>query len=702
MRTWRAGRGERATAQGAWRRSRRGRRSALTVAAVAALALPGALPAGAAGWSVWRNRGAFPTVPAVVHAVSCPTTSLCVAAGVTYAGTGLILRSTDGGVHWSQMTVPLGTAELGDVSCGTATTCEATVLNNGFGGVEVIGSTDAGMTWHAQSLGIAADLADVETVRCFSATQCVLTGFGQGYEATVEMTTDGGATWSSISPFGNVDTFGVEGVDCTSATTCIITGWEGLQSTTVGVAARTTDGGITWTQLAVPADVQVVWEVACTSSTTCEAPAGTSGNSVVLGTTDSGATWTEQAIPSGASPLFISCPVASTCFASGYSHTVFNTSAGLLLTTTDGGTTWTPIALPGTSEDAQGISCPSATRCVLPGLSAHGFPQLYDVSSGTASLDPTLAYGVTGVFDVTCASLQRCVAAGDTSSPSLGSTGSILTSSTTGRTWTARTPDHTVAAYVSVSCPTPATCLSLGVASNDSTRVLERTTNAGATWSEVARGGWPVGTVTCHTTTSCLVYGGAILYTTPALHGHYAKGKLPKGVYAIFSASCVTATLCVGVGANQHQKPVAMRSTDAGRTWALVAVPTTRFQMDSLVCTSPRFCLAGGYATNNFSNQGAGTMERSTDGGLTWHLAKPPASTPGLTSVGCLSARDCVALGGADYATSLLVSTDGGVHWHYGHVAQGIEFEYSLRCSAAGCWTIGQKDDGTIELEVLR
>src|SRR5579871_2811452 len=101
MRTWRAGRGERATAQGAWRRSRRGRRSALTVAAVAALALPGALPAGAAGSSVWRNRGAFPTVPAVVHAVSCPTTSLCVAAGVTYAGTGLILRSTDGGLHWS-------------------------------------------------------------------------------------------------------------------------------------------------------------------------------------------------------------------------------------------------------------------------------------------------------------------------------------------------------------------------------------------------------------------------------------------------------------------------------------------------------------------------------------------------------------------------------------------------------------------------
>ncbi len=678
------------------------RRGAGLVVAASVIALLGSLPSGAATPRAerWVTRGAYAPVPYTVHAVSCPTTTLCIAVGVTSVGTGLVLRSADGGRTWSAAQLPIETSELGDVSCGSPTMCEATVLDASFSDVQVIGTTDGGIHWHVQTVNSQADLSDVETVKCSTALDCVATGSGNNGEATIILTTDGGENWESISPFGSIDNFGIEGVNCSSSTTCLVTGWQAGQTTSSGVAAKTTDGGITWTQETVPSDVSVIWELACTSATVCEAPAETTTGWEVLGTADGGVTWTEQTVPSGASPLFISCPAALTCFASGFERTAFDSSEGILLTTVDGGTTWTTVPLPTVSADAQGVSCASATTCVVAGASQFDVPQLYHVSGGVASLDPPLVSGVTSLQSISCGAAARCEATGSTLTRR-GDVGAILTTASTGSIWAVRAPNANTSVFLANSCPTASVCYAIGVSNGGSSRVIERTTNAGATWKVVTSGEFYSNEISCVTTTSCVVSGGQVRYSSPATSGHFRASSVPKGLF-VQAVSCPTVLECVGVAQDQHGRPAVVRSTDGGRAFVQVkAVPKT-FTMYEVDCTAASFCVASGSDPRVETDQGGAAIETSVDGGLHWRLSKTPANAPSINALGCLSADSCYVTGITDSAPAVLHSTDRGARWSFVPAPADSRVLYGLSCGHSGCWTLAETANGTYELEALR
>ena len=121
-------------------------------------------------WS-WRvtDLGLDPSVAA--NAIACPTATTCEIVGTA----GTTLRSVDGGLTWSQVTTDTADA-WGAVSCPSTTLCVAGggVTTGPDTGKVLLGvSDDGGATWTRQVLGVGKAIA---TIDCPSTTLCVAAG----------------------------------------------------------------------------------------------------------------------------------------------------------------------------------------------------------------------------------------------------------------------------------------------------------------------------------------------------------------------------------------------------------------------------------------------------------------------------------------------------------------------------------------------
>jgi photosystem II stability/assembly factor-like uncharacterized protein len=186
-------------------------------------------------------------------------------------GTGRIVRSTDGGRHWSvqhsiqgaymedvevlgsQTVLALGQIPLGprfilrtengglnwsDVSPSQAVFMDADFVNPNTGwvvGGKIYKSTNGGQTWVDQftpaELLYSVSFADA------------LNGWAVGWGPTLLYTRDGGQSWTPEFP--NAPTNVIVAVEALSADVAWIAGANGL-------VARTTDGGATWDTEALP------------------------------------------------------------------------------------------------------------------------------------------------------------------------------------------------------------------------------------------------------------------------------------------------------------------------------------------------------------------------------------------------------------------------------------------------------------------
>ena len=181
------------------------------------------------GGSSWHQNAA----PAqTLTAISCPTTSECVAAGDT-----AIEVSQNGGSTWTSEAEP-DYVDLQAVSCANASDCVA-VGNGGIGTDDgILATTDSGAQWFAEPLPAPA-LNGVSGVSCSSRVDCVAVGESSSGDEAAAFTTDGGQLWtiSNIvaTSIGNVLT----SVACYTTNDCVAVG-HGGSSTTI---LRSTDGG---------------------------------------------------------------------------------------------------------------------------------------------------------------------------------------------------------------------------------------------------------------------------------------------------------------------------------------------------------------------------------------------------------------------------------------------------------------------------
>jgi uncharacterized protein YjbI with pentapeptide repeats len=187
-------------------------------------------------WSGGKWTAATAPTPAgspaiFLSAVSCPSTTLCFAAGDSGSG-ALILRWSAG--KWAVVKVPLpsGAAtipqvDMGGLSCPTTTHCVAVGSYADTQGREQgLLLTRSGTTWTAAKAPVLAGAASnpsvsLDSVSCPTASQCTV---GGGYETTAAQPVGllllwSGKTWKAApTPSG---AYMVKGISCPTTTRCV-------------------------------------------------------------------------------------------------------------------------------------------------------------------------------------------------------------------------------------------------------------------------------------------------------------------------------------------------------------------------------------------------------------------------------------------------------------------------------------------------
>jgi photosystem II stability/assembly factor-like uncharacterized protein len=318
-------------------------------------------------WTVPANQVNAPTISIPggasvgngnFNAVSCVTSTDCVAVGGNNDLAGVVATSSDGGSSWSQGTVASGEPELNAVTCQSSSDCVA------VGQGATVTSSDGGATWTTHA--IPTPNTTLLGVSCPSSSTCVSVGVSPGndgpYGGQLLFSSDGGTTWTVPTLPRDVGALG--SVDCPSSTFCVAVGAQILVSA---------DGGQTWSPRFVNGGTGVLRSVSCSSASDCVAiganPLGaTVPKSVAFAvlTTDGGTTWNPVAMPAGSWTLnAISCSNGVDCTVGGLS---FDASPAPAWTSTDGGQTWSSLNLPSGVSTISSMSCQSASNCLLVGL----------------------------------------------------------------------------------------------------------------------------------------------------------------------------------------------------------------------------------------------------------------------------------------------------------------------------------------------
>lgn len=349
-------------------------------------------------------------------------------------------------------------------------------------------------------------LTVVSSVSCADATHCWAgaSAGASGNESAILASSDGGATWAVQQTFPGVDGIGL---DCPSDTHCLAVGGRSI-SNEPPLLISTTDGGTTWSTQPMTSGVFGVDAISCLNDSDCwlvaEKP---EGFDMVMATTDWGGSWTVQdqstiEVSMGVG-FDISCPSTALCVVVGIGA----------LTTTNGGSSWQKHTFTGDSPgELNVVSCPSVSLCVA----------------------------------------EEVVT---TASPATDSTG-IYTSNDGGASWHVQLPTvgGGVAYLGSLSCPTTAVCVSVGL---------------GYTYTS---GGPPSGQYTTW---------GAVEKTTDG--GNTWTGVKETQASNLFGLSCAAGTTdCVAVGYSAPSgvgvgalgsAGVILRTVDGGSTWTEAPLP---------------------------------------------------------------------------------------------------------------------------------
>jgi len=334
-------------------------------------------------------------------------------------------------------------------------------------------------------------------------------------------------TWRLVSylvrPGWQHNTPGIEGgfLTCPTAMTCYV---QGNNATSDIALPRydtlyvSTDGGVSWDVLPVPAGITFTSSLSCASAVNCAAGALFNGQPVLAVTANGAHSWTLDPLPAGPSQIFrLSCPTTRTCVGLAAASAIIpgNASTGPVmalgyppyigtrfLITTDGGARFTTSAsAPG--ESMINLSCPTARDCVAIGARDRDRGGRYGFEPGVVAIThdggATWSSGTlpqsTGFFPpLTCIDTHHCYALGQFS---FRQTSDMLASADFGRTWAVRrlpasVPDPQLD---ELACASDSTCYASGwnaVPRKVDGRVIYAspvvviTRDGGVTWSRVA------------------------------------------------------------------------------------------------------------------------------------------------------------------------------------------------------------------------
>ena len=394
----------------------------------------------------------------------------------------------------------------------------------------------------------------------------------------------------------------------------------------------------------------------------------------------------------------LSCASASSCMAVG------SIENGTVLTQPLierwNGTRWSIIPSPsvGTQDSLSGVSCPSSVYCVAVGSyvdtsTGHDAPLIERWNGSLWSIGPSADSGISVLASVSCTSSINCMAVGtgytqfgslfeswngsvwaiDPGSGGAGfpqsiscatSTSCVAVSLTDVDAWNgfAWSDTHvTVGDLEGVSCIATTNCVVVGVASDAGAYedALVATWNGASLsvvpTSDVGAENNYLNAVSCVNSTECMAVGtydnqdaGASASLIEAWNGSdwSIVPSPPLGI--LTSVSCGTARSCVAVGAGSASDDPLIEMWN-GTVWSMVPSPRVAAVADvlsSVSCTSSVYCVAVGNYNDAPKNRYLALIE--TWNGIAWSVTPSPdegTETNSLSSVSCVSATSCVAVG---------------------------------------------------------
>jgi photosystem II stability/assembly factor-like uncharacterized protein len=318
--------------------------------------------------------------------VTCPSASSCVVVGAASDGTGAIATTGNGGASWAGRNAPAKANGLNSVSCGNQSHCTAVGSNT------LISTTDGGTTWASDS--VPDKNVNLLGVSCASANDCVATGMSSASPvlapvAVMLSTQDAGQTWQDAQVPNGLP--GIGAVSCPTTSECLAVG---------PTILRSTDGGQSWTNVAVPGGLTAALRaISCASASACIAvasnPAGaTDPSAPALGfaTSDGGMTWSPITLPAGTAAIeSVTCPDASSCLVAGAG--LSPGAPGFVMSSPSDGSAWVPGLSPGAISDVLAMTCVDEQHCVVVGRGSNG-PAIASTStgpSGTWTVDPEVS-----------------------------------------------------------------------------------------------------------------------------------------------------------------------------------------------------------------------------------------------------------------------------------------------------------------------
>jgi hypothetical protein len=368
------------------------------------------------------------------------------------------------------------------------------------------GTGSGSMSAQARVAAVAASPgfsgAILDGVSCTGRSQCTATGVattrtGKNLKPLAERWN--GTSWA-VQSTPNTNTGGFlggtldGGVSCTSSTACMAAGYSYSKS-----FARLLGEGWNGRKWSIQPDSKPAtggqpFGISCRWAKDCTA-VGQRLTGMTLAEHWNGRQWSARTTKHLGGLYGVSCPATGNCTAVG------SNSAGKALAAHWNGKTWSDqsVASPQQLNVLASLSCSAVKDCVAVGLAGT-------VSGPTLSLgplaeqwtggswtvltpaNPAPAGDLTELNSISCTSATNCMAVGDYMDQA-GTSDTTLAEQWNGTTWTPLTTPSAVtfSALLSVSCPSAAHCVAVGVSSPTVSGALSPLTEVwdGSTWTAV-------------------------------------------------------------------------------------------------------------------------------------------------------------------------------------------------------------------------
>ena len=586
------------------------------------------LAIGPGGSMVWNgNSWRFVEVPAggaVLLGLGCASRTLCMAIGQIHGGSQDVIDEWNGS-SWRLLHPPEGS--VASVACGARNRC-----------VTVGGRRGAlawnGTSWRRVAMPRPACAASFELtgVSCASAVSCVAVGKWKNHARHTMAVAWHGARWRLLP----APPAAVSQVSCARPGRCVAVGhgvlatWNGRSWHKVLLGGNGQDGlfaSISCPSVSFCAAVGVVRQVAWNGENATEMPGTGIENAAVWCTSSAncmavgdqisqwnGRTWTLMRINNVDIFHPVSCTSAGYCVVLGFTNNPASPKNSMAESWN--GTSWRVLPLPPEDADQATISCPSARFC----LAESGF-LMPEAEQWNGSGWTTVPLPGEQAMGVSCSSASSCVVVGVGAASIWNGTSWQVTSTGVGF-------------LDSVSCPTATMCMAVGYDGN-STLVAEQWN--GSSWSVTYDAtnflaGEVTDHISCPTTTFCMELTGTGTMSWDGSTWQQQSPPMPVADPEGSNVSCASASTCVLVY-NANAGPQIAGGTDStgaaagadiwnGTSWQATSPAGIVGELNGVSCASATNCMIVGAGIGSGSGRG-GALAESWNG-TTWIPLTPP------------------------------------------------------------------------------